>query len=178
MSRGPVATNGGGDADGVAAAPVLRRLQLLAAGWGLALAAGFAIGGAGRRALVLTGGAVLSIVALRSLEGVVRRLGVNGPGPPPGLGWRYPLRLLLLVVLVSTLVLVGRDPLALVLGLSAVPAALLVEAALQLTALRREPAGQGAAVPAEGAAGSLGRNEGRIESSAESESEPVSESEP
>lgn len=173
MSRGPAATDGGEDAVGVAAATVLRRLQLLAAAWGLALAVAFAIAGAGRRALVLTGGAVVSIVALRSLEGVVRRLGVNGPGPPPGLGWRYPLRLLLLVVLVSTLVSVGRDPLALVLGVSAVPAALLVEAALQLTALRREPAGQGAAMPAEGAAGSLGRIEGRIEDSAEeSESEP------
>ena len=171
MSRGPAA-DGGEDAVGVAAATVLRRLQLLAAAWGLALAAGFAIAGAGRRALVLTGGAVVSIVAFRSLEGVVRRLGVNGPGPPPGLGWRYPLRLLLLVVLVSTLVSVGRDPLALVLGVSAVPAALLVEAALQLTALRREPAGRDAAMRAEGAAGSLGRIEGRIEGRAkESESE-------
>ena len=168
MSRGPAATGGGEGADGVAAAPVLRRLQLLAAGWGLALAAGFAIAGAGRRALVLTGGAVVSIVALRSLEGVVRRLGAAGQEPPPGLGWRYPLRLLLLVVLVSTLVSVGRDPLALVLGISAVPAALLVEAALQLTALRREPAVRDAAMPAEGAAGSIGRIE---ESAGESESE-------
>ena len=114
MSRGPAEADEGERVDGtqgVAAAPMLQRIQLLAAGWGLALAAGFAIAGAGRRALVLTGGAVVSIVALRSLEGVVRRLGVNGPGPPPGLGWRYPLRLLLLVVLVSTLISVGRDPL-------------------------------------------------------------------
>ena len=172
MSRGPAEADEGERVDGtqgVAAAPMLQRIQLLAAGWGLALAAGFAIAGAGRRALVLTGGAVLSIVALRSLEGVVRRLGVNGPGPPPGLGWRYPLRLLLLVVLVSTLISVGRDPLALVLGVSAVPAALLVEAALQLTAPRREPAGGGAARPAEGAAGSMGRIERSAE---ESESEP------
>ena len=172
MSRGPAATDGGEGPEGVASEPVLRRLQLLAAAWGLALAAGFVMAGAGRRALVLTGGAVVSIVALRSLEGVVRRLSAAGQEPPPGLGWRYPLRLLLLVVLVSTLVSVGRDPLALVLGVSAVPAALLMEAALQLTALRREPPGRDAAMPAEGAAGSIGR----IEESNE-ESEPVSESE-
>jgi hypothetical protein len=169
MSGGPAATGGGGGTEGVASVAVLRRLQLLAAAWGIALAAGFAIAGAGRRALVLTGGAVLSIVALRSLEGVVRRLSAAGQEPPPGLGWRYPLRLLLLVVLVSTLVSVGRDPLALVLGVSAVPAALLVEAALQLTVMRREPAGQGAAMPAEGAAGGIGPIEGSAE---ESESEP------
>jgi hypothetical protein len=169
MSRGPAATDGGEGAEGIASAGVLRRLQLLAAAWALVLAAGFAMAGAGRRALVLTGGAVVSIVALRSLEGVVRRLSAAGQEPPPGLGWRYPLRLLLLVVLVSTLISVGRDPLALVLGVSAVPVAFLVEAALQLTALRREPAARDAVTPAEGAAGSAGRIE---RSAGESESEP------
>jgi hypothetical protein len=94
-----------------------------------------------RRGLVLTGGAAVSIVALRSLEGVVRRLGASGREPPAGLGWRYPFRLLLLVVLVSLLVLVGRDALALVLGVSAVPAALLAEAALQVVTLRSKPRG-------------------------------------
>jgi hypothetical protein len=147
----------------VAAVEVLRRLELLAAVYGLALGTVFATLHGARRGIVLTGGAAVSIVALRSLEGVVRRLGAPGegsesglgskpelggeselgsefePGPPPGLGWRYPLRLLLLVVLVSLLVTVGRDALALVLGVSAVPAALLAEAALQLLALRRGP---------------------------------------
>jgi hypothetical protein len=129
----------------VAAVEVLRRLQRFAAVYGLALGAVFATLHGARRGVVLTGGAAVSIVALRSLEGVVRRLGApgdggaSGPGPPPGLGWRYPLRLLLLVVLVSLLVTVGRDALALVLGVSAVPAALLMEAALQLLALRRGP---------------------------------------
>ena len=155
----------------VAATPVLRRLQRVAAAYGVGLAAAFAFSGDGRRGLVLTGGAVVSIVALRSLEGVVRRLGATAEGPPPGLGWRYPLRLLLLVVLVSTLVSVGRDPLALVLGVSAVPAALLVEAARQLAALGREPeaAAARAAGPPEqpGRVGEAGPDRGK-----ESESEP------
>ena len=159
----------------VASAPVLRRLQLLAAGYALALGTGFALLGAPRRGLVLTGGAAVSIVALRSLEGVVRRLSAIEQGPPPGLGWRYPLRLLLLVVLVSTLILGGRDALALVLGVSAVPAALLVEAALQLTALRRERGGADAGEPTERAA--TAERSGRLDEEVaerrrESESEP------
>jgi hypothetical protein len=166
----------------VASAPVLRRLELLAAGYALVLGTVFVLLGAPRRGLVLTGGAAVSIVALRSLEGVVRRLSAtgqgsaNGPGPPPGLGWRYPLRLLLLVVLVSTLILGGRDALALVLGVSAVPAALLVEAALQLTALRRERGGAAAGEPTAerpAMADRPGRlDEEMAESRRESESEP------
>lgn len=147
-----------GETGEVAAGAVLLRLQGLATAYGLALALAFALAGEGRRALVLTGGAGVSIVALRSLEGVVRRLSASGQGPSPGLGWRYPLRLLLLVVLVSTLILVGRDPLALVLGVSAVPAAFLVEAALQLFGLRRGRGGgqaAGAAVGPPSRAGGL-----------------------
>ena len=167
----------GDDGSGVAAGSVLLRLRRLAAGYGLALAAAFALAGETRRALVLTGGAAVSIVALRSLEGVVRRLSASGPGPPPGLGWRYPLRLLLLVVLVSTLILVGRDPLALVLGVSAVPAAFLAEAALQLLGLRRGRGGAGAP-PADRPAASMGSLEAadpqqrqQSESGSKSESE-------
>ena len=137
MSREPAPAELAEGSAGVAAAPVLRRVQLVGLGYALVLATAFALSGATRRGLVLTGGAVLSIVALRSLVGVVRRLGVPGTGPSPGLGWRYPLRLLLLVVLVTTLVSVGRDPLALVLGVSAVPVALLVETVVQLAAARR-----------------------------------------
>src|SRR5262249_42477654 len=94
--------------------------------------------------LALTLAAAVSIVALRSLEGVVRRLRVvaeDASGAPPedaGLGWRYPLRLLLLAALVIGLALGWRDPPALLLGLSAVPLALLAEALLQLFGIVRE----------------------------------------
>jgi hypothetical protein len=57
----------------------------------------------------------------------------------------YPFRLLLLVVLVIILAVVGRDPLALVLGLSAVPLAVLVEAGLQLLAGPAEEVAAGGA---------------------------------
>jgi hypothetical protein len=117
------------------------------------VAAGLALGllAAPRRGFVLTGGAVVSIVALRSLEGVVRRLRAPGPeapaqgSTPGGLGLAYPFRLLLLVVLVIILAVVGRDPLALVLGLSAVPLAVLVEAGLQLLAGPAEEVAAGGA---------------------------------
>jgi hypothetical protein len=173
MSGAPPASGLEGEG-AVASAPVLRRLQLVAAGYALVLGTVFALLGAPRRGLVLTGGAAVSIVALRSLEGVVRRLSATGLGPPPGLGWRYPLRLLLLVVLVSTLILGGRDALALVLGVSAVPAALLVEAALQLTALRRERGGADAGGPTERAATAdrSGRLDEEVAERRESESEP------
>jgi hypothetical protein len=124
----------------VAAVEVLRRVGWMASGLAVAGAAAFVIAGAPRRPLVLTGGAALSIVALRSLEGVVRRVRAAGPqaspaaATPAGLGLAYPFRLLLLVVLVILLAVGGRDPLALVLGLSAVPVAVLVEAGLQLVA--------------------------------------------
>jgi hypothetical protein len=138
------------DTGEVAAADVLRRVRRIAAGLAIAAAAVFVVAGARRRGLVLTGGAALSIVALRSLEGVVRRLrAASPPAPgadatPAGLGLAQPFRLLLLVVLVILLAVVGRDGLALLLGLSAVPLAVLVEAGLQLAgAMRRERAGDG-----------------------------------
>jgi hypothetical protein len=119
---------------------VLRRIEVIAAvygvagGFGFAAALGSRLGWplAWRRGLALTASAAVSIVALRSLEGVVRRLRAVEGEAPPGLGWRYPLRLLLLVGLVLLLLLGWHDGLAVVLGLSAVPLALLVEAGLQL----------------------------------------------
>jgi hypothetical protein len=86
----------------------------------------------------LTLAAALSIVAHRSLEGVVRRLRAFPDGSTPaGLGLVYPFRLLLLVVLVTLLAVGGREPVALVLGLSAIPVAVLAEAGLQLAAVWR-----------------------------------------
>jgi len=129
--------------DGVAGAGVLRRVQRLAALWGLVAGMGLAVRCGWRCGVVLTLAAALSIVALRSLEGVVRRLRVQSSvsadgGTPGSLGVGYVLRLLLLAVLVMILALGGREPLALVLGLSAVPLALIGEALLQVVALRGE----------------------------------------
>lgn len=124
------------DSGHVAAAGVLRRIEAMAAIYGVAAgiafvaALGWRLGW--RRGLALTASAAVSIVALRSLEGVVRRLRAVEGEAPPGLGWQYPLRLLLLVGLVLLLLLGWHDGLAVVLGLSAVPLALLVEAGLQL----------------------------------------------
>jgi hypothetical protein len=135
-----------GGTRGIATPWVLRRVKWLAAAWGLAAAVAFLAAGAPRRAVVLTLSAAVSIVALRSLEGVVNRLRVAEDGSAPGgLGVGYVLRLPLLVVLVLLLARAGSDPLALVLGLSAVPLALIGEALLQLAVVvrgerpRREP---------------------------------------
>ena len=134
-------TSGGGmepvDTGEVAAASVLRRVGIIAAGYGVAAGALFAIALGWRRGLALTASAAVSIVALRSLEGVVRRLRATPEEAPPGLGWQYPLRLLLLVGLVFILLLGSHDGLAVVLGLSAVPLALLVEAGIQLLSLSK-----------------------------------------
>jgi hypothetical protein len=120
------------DTGEVAAASVLRRIEIVAALYGVAAGALFAIALGWRRGLALTASAAVSIVALRSLEGVVRGLRAVAEEAPPGLGWQYPLRLLLLVGLVLLLLVGWHDLLAVVLGLSAVPLALLVEAGLQL----------------------------------------------
>jgi len=120
------------DSGDVAAAGVLRRIEAIAAIYGVAAGIALAATLGWRRGLALTASAAVSIVALRSLEGVVRRLRAVEGEAPPGLGWQYPLRLLLLVGFVLLLLLGWHDGLAVVLGLSAVPLALLVEAGLQL----------------------------------------------
>ena len=120
------------DTGEVAAANVLRRIEIVAAVYGIAAGALLASALGWRRGLALTASAAVSIVALRSLEGVVRRLRATPEEAPPGLGWQYPLRLLLLVGLILLLLVGWHDLLAVVLGLSAVPLALLVEAGLQL----------------------------------------------
>jgi len=127
------------DTGEVASAPTLRRVERAAVIY--AVAAGIALAAAynWRRGLTLTLAAAVSIVALRSLEGVVLRIPANSAdaGPSPGLGWRYPLRLLLLAGLVFLLLRGGHDILAVVLGLSALPLALIAEAGLQLISLAR-----------------------------------------
>ncbi|HET9765983.1 MAG TPA: hypothetical protein VFS60_03995 [Thermoanaerobaculia bacterium] len=120
------------DSGDVAAAGVLRRIEAIAAIYGVAAGIAFVTAFGWRRGVALTASAAVSIVALRSLEGVVRRLRAVEGEAPPGLGWQYPLRLLLLVGFVLLLLLGWHDGLAVVLGLSAVPLALLVEAGLQL----------------------------------------------
>ena len=136
--------------DAAAAAGVLRRVHALAAGWSLLGGAALAMGAGWRRGLVLTLAGGLSIVALRSLEGVVNRLRVSEEGETPGsLGVGYVLRLLLIAVLVTILALGGRDPLALLLGLSAVPFALIAEALWQALGLR----GGGSAAAGDGREG-------------------------
>jgi hypothetical protein len=125
------------DSGEVAGSAVLRRVELLAGGYGLLGGLAFSATWGWRRGLALTAAAAVSIVALRSLEGVVRRLRAVTGEPAPELGWHYPLRLLLLTGLVFLLVLGWHDGLAMLLGLSAVPLALLVEAALQLRSLSR-----------------------------------------
>jgi hypothetical protein len=125
------------DSGEIAATEVLRRVAAIAAVY--AIAAGVAFGAAlgWRRGVALTASAAVSIVALRSLEGVVRRLRAVAGEAPPALGWQYPLRLLLLVGFVFLLLLGWHDGLAVVLGLSAVPLALLVEAGIQLLSLSK-----------------------------------------
>ena len=125
------------DTGEVAAASVLRRISIVAALYAVAAGALFGANAGWRRGLALTASAAVSIVALRSLEGVVRRLRAVVGEAPPALGWQYPLRLLLLVGLLFLLLLGSRDGLAVVLGLSAVPLALLVEAGIQLLSLSK-----------------------------------------
>jgi hypothetical protein len=167
MTPEPVEPAGEEGSEGVAAATVLRRVQALAAVWGLVAGLGLATQGGWRRGVVLTLAAAVSIVALRSLEGVVRRLRVQSPADqmqssadrvqspadavtPDSLGVGYVLRLFLLAVLVTILALGGRDPLALLLGLSAVPVALIGEALLQVLALRGEARREAGGQPGDG----------------------------
>lgn len=131
----PAAAGDGGE---IASVDVLRRISVVAAVYGVVAGGAFAAATDARRGLALTASAAVSIVALRSLEGVVRRLRAAEGDDAPTLGWRYPLRLLLLAGPILLLVFGWHDALAVVLGLSAVPIALLVEAGFQLLLLARE----------------------------------------
>lgn len=122
----------------IASVDVLNRISTVAAVYGVVAGGAVAAVADWRRGLALTASAAVSIVALRSLEGVVRRLRAAEGDDAPTLGWRYPLRLLLLAGPILLLVFGWHDALAVVLGLSAVPLALLVEAGFQLLLLARE----------------------------------------
>jgi hypothetical protein len=122
----------------VASSDVLDRISAVAALYGIVAGSAFAAGGEWRRGLALTASAAVSIVALRSLEGVVRRLRAAEGEDAPTLGWRYPLRLLLLAGPILFLVFGWHDALAVMLGLSAVPLALIAEAGFQLLLVARE----------------------------------------
>jgi hypothetical protein len=136
----PVGNDG---AESVASAASLRRAVWIAAVYGVSAGVAYGAATQWRRGFILTLAAAVSIVALRSLEGVVRHLRVDADGlrgvsaAPDGLGWRYPLRIFLLTVLILVVALGGHDPLGLILGLSAVPLAIIVEAAVQLVAISR-----------------------------------------
>ena len=127
------------DAGEVAATDVLRRVARMAAIYGVVAGGAVAIALGWRRGVALTASAAVSIVALRSLEGVVRRLRAVEGETAPALGWRYPLRLFLLTGFILLLLAGWHDGLAVILGLSAVPVALLVEAGFQLLQLSERP---------------------------------------
>ncbi|HXT23132.1 MAG TPA: hypothetical protein VN923_20450 [Thermoanaerobaculia bacterium] len=126
------------DTGGIAGTDVLHRVEIVAALYAVVAGAVVAAASGWRRGLALTAAGAVSIVALRSLEGVVRRLRAVAGEAAPSLGWRYPLRLFLLAGLVLLLLLGWHDGSTVVLGLVAVPLALLVEAAFQLLSHSRE----------------------------------------
>jgi hypothetical protein len=126
----------------VAAAATLRRVARVAAAWAALGASLYLAQGAWRGALTLTLAAAASIVGFRGLEGLVRRLrpdAQGGIGEGAGVGFHVRF-LVLLAALILALILGGRDHLALILGLTALPLAVITEALIQLVSLgtRRE----------------------------------------
>ena len=123
---------------------VLRRLERLAGVYGVA---GAAVLLAGRRsvggAIVLTLTAAASIVAFRSLQGLVGRLqaGTGSSGTPESSSAGFRRRLvwlrlpLLLLVPLASIWLDSERALALILGFSVLPLAIMTEALLQLASI-------------------------------------------
>ena len=119
----------------VAAVEVLRRLQWLAIGLAVVLGLIFGWYRGPKAWLALTLAAAVCIVSLRSLEAAVRRLRVETDGSSRA-GFRFSARwLVLLVVLVTALIVVSRDALAILIGLSVLPIASILEAGLQVRKL-------------------------------------------
>lgn len=139
----------------VAAEGSLRRIERLVAGYGLVAALGwFAVGSAwGAAALTLmTAG---SILALRGVEGFVRRLRVGPDGEPQGGGARLILPWTLLIAALGVAFVLGsRDNshgiLALVLGASLLPLALITEAVIQTVGALSPAGGDGSSARASG----------------------------
>lgn len=129
---------------------LLRRIELLAAGWTAVGAGGCLAAGSPAGALVLTGASAVSIVAFRGLQRVVAAIGprdetrdptdqtdptrtsrAGETGGRPGLGAVVRLGTLgALLIAGSFLLDPGHYP-ALVLGFSTLPAALMTEGLLQ-----------------------------------------------
>lgn len=121
----------------VAEVGTLRRIALVAAAWAALGAAIFLARGEWQGALALTLAATASIVGFRGLEVVVRRL---RPDPEGGFGGgggvRFTMRFLPpLAILAIALILGSNNHFALLLGLTALPLAVISEALIQLVRL-------------------------------------------
>lgn len=116
---------------------LLRRLELLAAGWTAVGAAGFLAARSPAGALVLTGASAASIVAFRGLQRIVAALGPRDETRDPTRARRPMLAALIRLGLLGALLMAGSFLLdrglfrALVLGFSTLPAALMTEGLLQ-----------------------------------------------
>jgi hypothetical protein len=138
------------DGGGVASLEILRRIQWVALAITIAGASWLFIRGGPEAAASLTLGSAVSIVSLRSLEVAVRRLRVEVDGSPgPGGTLRFRLRWWILMTVLGFTLIFGAlsgalDLLALMLGVSSVPLAAIVEAGVQVckSGIRIGPAGQ------------------------------------
>ncbi|MDX1632753.1 MAG: hypothetical protein R3234_12865 [Thermoanaerobaculia bacterium] len=119
---------------GVAEEGTLRRLEGIAALYGLSGTVWMALERGWRSAAALTLLTGVSIVSFRTLEGVVRRLEGESTGTmAKGGGSRFLLRwVLLLAALGSAFILGSHDLLALLIGITVIPMALITEAGLRI----------------------------------------------
>ncbi len=118
---------------GVAGVEILRRVQWMAIALALLGALGFGLSRGWEAALSLTVAALVSIVSLRTLEAAVRRIQVDDDGGSSTGSTRFSLRWTLLLVILSTTLILGlRDALALLVGLSVLPVAAILEAGVQV----------------------------------------------
>jgi len=136
-----------GDGGALADRGLLRRLELLAAGWTAVGAAAWLAAGSPAGALVLTGASAASIVAFRGLQRIVAAIGPRDEtrdqtkdtraGDDDKVRGRPRLATLVRLGLLGALLMAGSfllDPglfPALVLGFSTLPAALMTEGLLQ-----------------------------------------------
>lgn len=126
---------------GVAEKSTLRRIEGMAGVYGVAGAVWMALERGWRSALALTLLTGVSIVSFRTLEGVVRRLEGESTGTmAKGGGSRFLLRwALLLAALGSAFILGSHDLLALLIGVTVIPAALITEAGLRVLGVGGSP---------------------------------------
>lgn len=116
---------------------LLRRLELLAAGWTAVGVLAWLAAGPPAGALVLTGASAVSIVAFRGLQRIVAALGPRDETRDPTRARRPVWAALIRLGLLGALLMAGALLLdrglfpALVLGFSTLPAALMTEGLLQ-----------------------------------------------